>query len=169
MAEALDRKMVEDKQRINEVVARANETREGVSTLYGKVVDVHSGVEQMKRDTEAAIKHNDDVASEANATLRRDAATETGTFRQELVAKIQELENAVDIMTKNIQAENQQWMAGFRIEVRDEFLRQWNFAGGERWFSCGTGWRPSRFISSPSMEGPSPTPSSTWSGARTRR
>ena len=38
-AEALATKMAEEEQRINEVVTRANETRDGVSTLYDNVVE----------------------------------------------------------------------------------------------------------------------------------
>ena len=81
---------------------------------------MHSGVEQTKADLEAAIEHNVEDASEANTTRKRDAATEIGTLRQEFIATFQELETAADLK----KTEFQQWTAGFRIEVRGEFLRQ---------------------------------------------
>ena len=60
-AEALAKKMVEDEQRINERVTRTNETTEGMSMLYGKVVEMHSGIEQMKKDPEKhSIVEEDD-------------------------------------------------------------------------------------------------------------
>ena len=127
-AEALAKKMVEDEQRINEVAARAIRTREGVSTLYGKVVVMHSGIEQTKRGLEEIMKHNDQEAPKATATLRRDAPIEIGTPRQERIAKFQELETAADLK----KTEFQQWTAGFCIVVRDEILRQGGSAGGER-------------------------------------
>ena len=59
MAETFAAKMQEDEQRIKEVVARANKTRDGVSTVYDKVVEMHAGTEVMKKELEETIKHND--------------------------------------------------------------------------------------------------------------
>ena len=73
-AEQLGAKMMEDEQRIGDVVARANETRDGVSKVFDKVVEMHAGIKAMKKELESTIKHNEQEATMANESLRRDAA-----------------------------------------------------------------------------------------------
>ena len=82
----------------------------------------------MKADLESTIRINDEGASLANPELRSDAANEIGKLRKELVDKFGELGAQAELKKTELQA----WTAGFRIEVRDEFIRQGGAASGER-------------------------------------
>ena len=102
-AESLGAKMQEDEQQINEVVPRANETWDGVSTVYDKVAEKHAGIEVMTKQLEETIEHNHQEASRANETLGRDAATEIGKLQLELIAKFGVLEAAAELKKTELQ------------------------------------------------------------------
>ena len=125
-ANQLAAKMVEDEQRISEVVANANVTRDGERLTHDKVVEIFDKVEAKKKDLESTIQINDQEATTANQSLRRDAAQEIEELRTELISKFGELEAQAELKKSKLQA----WTAGFRIEVRDEFIRQGGVAGG---------------------------------------
>ena len=84
----------------------------------------------MTAELESTIRMNDEDASTANQSLRRDAAQEIEKLRKELIAKFEELEAQAELKKTELQA----WTAGFRIEALDEFIRQGGVAGGERGF-----------------------------------
>ena len=127
-AEAISKKMVEDETRISQIVATANVTRDAVQLTHDKMVEMFKGVEALKADLESKIRISDEEASLANQSLRADAAQEIGKLRKELIDKFGELEAQAELKKTELQA----WTAGFRIEVRDEFIRQGGVAGGER-------------------------------------
>ena len=125
-AEALAAKMVEDENRVNVIARTANDIRDAVQLTHDRMVEMFKGIEVLKTDLEAWIKLNDEEAVTANQSLRSDAAQEIQNLRKELVDKFGELEAQAELKKTELQA----WTAGFRIEVRDEFIRQGGVAGG---------------------------------------
>ena len=103
-------------------------TRDAVQLTHDKMMEMFKGVEALKADLESKMRVNDEGVSLANEALRKDAADEIGRLRKELVDKFGELEAQAELKKMELQA----WTAGFRIEVRDEFVRQGGVAGGDR-------------------------------------
>ena len=117
-AETIFQKMQEDEARANQIVTSANVMRDAVQLTHDKMMEMFKGVGALKADLESKIRVNDGGASLANEALRKDAADEIGRLRKELVDKFGELEAQAELKKAELQA----WTAGFRIEVRDEFV-----------------------------------------------
>ena len=102
-AEALAAKMVEDEQRIGEIVARANKTRDGVRLTHDKVMGIFKGLEALKTELESTIQMKNEEASTAIQSLRSDAAQEIDKLRKDLLAMFEELEAQAELKKTELQ------------------------------------------------------------------